>query len=70
MSFPTSYISIHMINVVSASATGATGNPVKLNIKGRFSDTEITLFVSSPEYAQRLATAINDAVNAGELNEL
>jgi hypothetical protein len=73
MTFPTNYFSVHMIKVISARAmpgNPAVKNSVVITVKGHYTDTEISLHIDNAEYAQRLAAAINGAVNAGELNEL
>ena len=62
MAFPTVYISLHSINVMSAHAPGGLGNPVIITVKGFGGDTQLALHVSTKEYAERLASAINGAV--------
>lgn len=62
MGFPSTYISLHMVNVVSAVAPGGVGNPLTLMIKSFGGDAQITLHLPTPQYADRMADAISAAV--------
>lgn len=62
MPFPSTYVSLHLITAVSANAPGGLGNPLNIIVKAYNGDTQITLHLPTADYAERMASAINDAV--------
>jgi hypothetical protein len=61
---PTTFLSLHDISRVEARVEATFSHPLILHIEGpRGTSTSIALFLDDEETAQRLANAINDAVN-------